>query len=118
MKAVVTGALLLAALFHLLPAVGVLGAERLASLYGVAIADPALLVLMRHRALLFGVVGAFMLHAAWAPALQPWAIAAGLASTVGFVALAAGMPALRMIVWIDAGLIVALAVAAVLRLRS
>ncbi len=112
--------LLVAALVHLLPLTGVLGATRLAALYGVAIGEPALLVLMRHRAVLFGVLGAFMLHAAWSPPLQPWALGAALASTASFVAIALGSaplsPALRTVMWIDVVLVVLLLVALMLRL--
>ena len=115
----VTAVLLAAAVFHLLPAVGVLGAQRLSALYGVTIPGDALLVLMRHRALLFALLGAFMLHAAWSPALQGWALVLGLASTGGFVLLAwneAWLPApLRLVMWIDVALFVALAIAAAVR---
>lgn len=104
---------------HLLPAVGLLGAQRLASLYGIEVPGDALLVLMRHRALLFGLLGAFMLHAAWTPALQAWALAMGLASTGVFVLLAwneGWLPAeLRVVMWIDVGLFAALLAAGVAR---
>lgn len=117
----ITAALTVAGIVHLLPAAGLLGAERLAALYGVAIPGDDLLLLMRHRAMLFGVLGAFMLHAAWSPALQAWALAAGLASTLGFVVLAWGSPwltpALRTVMWIDVGLGVALAVGLVVKLQ-
>lgn len=112
----VAAVLVVTALFHLLPAIGVLGAERLAALYGVTLADGPLLVLMRHRALLFGVLGAFMLHAAWSAPLQSWALAAGIASTLGFVVLAWGQTGpLRVIWWIDLGLLVGLCLAAGVR---
>lgn len=117
---VVTATLLAAAVFHLLPAVGLLGADRLASLYGVSIPGNDLLLLMRHRALLFGILGAFMLHAAWSPPLQVWALAAGLVSTAGFVALAWGeawlTPALRVVMWVDVGLVATLAIGLVVRI--
>ena len=116
----VTAALLAAAVFHLLPAIGLLGADRLASLYGVSIPGNNLLLLMRHRALLFGILGAFMLHAAWSPPLQVWALAAGLVSTAGFVTLAWGeawlTPALRVVMWVDVGLVAALAIGLVVRI--
>ena len=116
----ITVVLIAAGLVHLLPAVGVLGAQRLNALYGVAIADPALLLLMRHRAVLFGLVGALMLQAAVAPPLQVWALAAGLLSTLSFVALAAQAdalaPPLRTVMWVDIALAAALALALLLRL--
>jgi hypothetical protein len=118
----VTLALLAAGLVHLLPAAGVLGAQRLAALYGVAIADPSLLLLMRHRALLFGVLGVLMLAAAWSPPLQPWALGAALVSTASFVVLAMGADTLaaplRTVMWIDVGLAVVLLIALLLRLLN
>ncbi len=116
----VTLVLLAAGLVHLLPAVGVLGAPRLAALYGVAIDDPTLLLLMRHRALLFGVLGVLLLIAAGSPPLQPWALGAGLVSTASFVVLAGAAqplaPPLRSVVWIDAVLALALLLGLGLRL--
>ena len=42
--------LVVAAVIHLLPLVGVLGPARLSSLYGIAVAEPNLELLLRHRA--------------------------------------------------------------------
>jgi len=84
---VVAGLFVFAAVANLLPVLGALGAERLEGAYGVAIADPNLEVLMRHRALLFGVVGGLLLAAAWRPALRGLAGAAGLFSMLSFIAV-------------------------------
>jgi hypothetical protein len=115
----ISATLVVAGIVHLLPALGVLGAERLASLYGIVVSDNAMLLLLRHRALLFGVLGLFMLHAAWSPPLQWWALAAGLVSTSSFVLLAwtSGplTPPLHMVLKIDIALAAALAAALVLR---
>ena len=73
---------------HLLPLSGVLGAERLAALYGLPFDDPNLLIMMRHRAVLFGILGAFLLLAAFRPEWRTTAIAAGFASTLSFLWLA------------------------------
>jgi hypothetical protein len=43
---------------------------------------------MRHRAVLFGLLGLFLVHAAFRPTLQPLAFVAGFASVVSFLALA------------------------------
>ena len=74
MRYAVMACLLLAALIHLLPVAGVLGAERLQALYGIPIGDPNLLLLMRHRAVLFGVVGVLLATAAFVPALRSVAL--------------------------------------------
>lgn len=80
----VTAALIVAGLIHLVPVTGVAGAERLAALYGFPMADPNLLILMRHRAVLFGLLGAFLVYAAFRPALQPPAFVAGFVSVLSF----------------------------------
>lgn len=79
----------LVGLIHLLPGVGVLGVERLNTLYGIPIQDNNLEILMRHRAVLFALLGAFMLASAFYP---PWrAVAYGFAwvSVLSFLGLAA-----------------------------
>ena len=50
-------------LINLYPLVGVLGAKQLESLYGVDVAAPDLALLLRHRAVLFGLLGALLLAA-------------------------------------------------------
>lgn len=83
-------ALLLVAvgIIHLLPAVGVLGQAQLARLYGLMIDDPDLLVLMRHRAVMFGLLGLLLFAAAWRPELRVPAYVAGLVSAASFVGIA------------------------------
>ena len=88
MKYVVAASLLVVGVIHLLPLAGVLGAERVAALYNVSIQDPNLAILMRHRAVLFGLLGGFLVAAAFLPALQTAAFIAGFVSVVSFLALA------------------------------
>lgn len=84
----VSGSLIVAGLIHVLPAMGVLGPDRLSTLYGVSVSEPNLIILMRHRAVLFGLLGAFLLIAAFKPAWQSAALFVGLASVVSFIWLA------------------------------
>jgi hypothetical protein len=112
---------LIAAAGNLVPVVGALSAARLEALYGVPIADPSLAVLMRHRAVLLGIVGALLAAAAFRRALRPAAFAAGLASMVSFLALAlAGdvNPAVRQVAALDLGLIAALVGAGAIDART
>lgn len=83
--------LILVGLIHLLPLSGVLGSERLASLYGVTFNEPSVAILMRHRAVLFGLLGVFLILAAFRPMFRTIAFIAGLISVVSFlwIALAA-----------------------------
>lgn len=112
-------ALALAGLVHLMPVVGVRSARRLQALYGVNADDGVTLLLLRHRALLFGVIGAAFLAAAFEPA---WRIGAGvvaLFSMLSFVVLARAAPstpAIRRIVRIDWALSAVLGLALLLRL--
>ena len=88
MRHLVPGLFLLAAVVNLAPVMGALSAERLAVLYGVQIQDPVLVLLMRHRALLFGIVGVLLVAAAFRPSLRLTALLAGLASMLSFIGLA------------------------------
>lgn len=88
MRYVVTAALVVVAIIHLLPVSGVLGSERLSALYGIPINEPNLAILMRHRAILFGLLGLFLLLAAFRPELQLLAFAAAFASVLSFLWLA------------------------------
>lgn len=98
-------ALLLAGVINLLPLIGVLGAERLQSLYGMGFDDPSLRILMRHRALLFGLLGTALLVAAFIPAWRLPMALVGLGSMLSFIALAAleggGNAAIRRVVIAD-----------------
>ena len=102
---IISGLLVIAGIIHLLPLSGVLGAERLAALYGLSFQEPNLLLLMRSRAVLFGLLGAFLLYSAWRPALQPLALLGGLVSVLSFLLLAWSGPgyneALRRVVIAD-----------------
>lgn len=88
MKHVISAMLALVGIIHLLPLTGVLGGERLASLYGLSFDEPNLAILMRHRAVLFGLLGAFLVFAAFRPALQPAALIAGFVSVASFLCIA------------------------------
>lgn len=88
MKYLVSAMLVLVGVIHLLPLSGVLGSERLASLYGLQFTEPNLEILMRHRAVLFGLLGAFMIFTAFKPAFQTAAFIGGFISVVSFLYLA------------------------------
>lgn len=88
MRYVVSAMLLVVAIIHLLPLSGALGVEQLARLYGISVAEPNMVILLRHRAVLFGLLGALLAIAAFVPALQPTALIAGLLSVGSFLLLA------------------------------
>ena len=88
MRYLLMAALLVVGLIHLLPLSGVLGAAHLGTLYGIAVDEPNALLLMRHRAVLFGLLGVFLAIAAFRPAWRGAAFVAGLVSVVSFLLLA------------------------------
>jgi len=88
MRYLVSAMLVVVAVIHLLPVSGVLGSERLAALYGVSFSEPNLAILMRHRAVLFGILGVFFLFAAFVSAWQTLAFVAGFVSVLSFLWLA------------------------------
>lgn len=90
MKRTITVLLVLVGLMNFYPVIGVLSADTLASLYGVTIIDNDLLMMMRHRAILLGMLGIFMVLSAFRPNMQAAAIVVGLVSMVTFIGLVLG----------------------------
>lgn len=84
----VAGILVIVGLVNFLPVLGVLGPERLRTLYGVAFEDSSLVILMRHRAVLFGLVGGFIMASGFLPSLRTSAFILGMTSMLSFVVLA------------------------------
>ena len=122
MQFVVPVVLVVVAVIHALPLAGVLGAAKLSMLYGVSLDEPAVELLLRHRAVLFGLVAALCGYAAIRPELHGVALIAGFASVVSFLLLARPVstltPALTMIVQVDWVALVLLLVGAVVHLQQ
>jgi hypothetical protein len=85
---IVTAMLVVVGVIHLLPLNGLRGPEQLAAMYGVPVSGPDLEILMRHRAVLFGLLGVFLLIAAFKPSLQVTGIIVGALSVLTFIGLA------------------------------
>jgi hypothetical protein len=104
---------------HLLPLSGVFGGERLNALYGLKFDEPNLAILMRHRAVLFGLLGTFQLYAAFRPAFQPAALISGFVSVASFLWIAASVgnynDRIGRVFAADVAALVCLAVAAIAR---
>ena len=115
MRHLVSAMLVIVAVIHLLPLMGVLGSEKLATLYGLDFSEPNLAILMRHRAVLFGLLGSFFLYAAFKPSLQPMAFLGAFISLASFLALVASAEThnrlVQRVVLVDIIAIVALIVA-------
>ena len=87
-KIAITTALLVAGVINLYPLIGVISADQLMKLYGVPIEGSDLVILMRHRAVLFGLLGAFIIYSAYQRSMQVVACIAGLVSMLTFIAIA------------------------------
>lgn len=105
MRHFISALFILAGLIKITPVIGVLGVERLQALYGMPFDGQDLLLLMRHRAVLFGVVGSLLLVAAFRPPLRMLAGTVGLASIASFLLLALPLQehgaALQRVFWAD-----------------
>lgn len=120
MRQLITILLIVAGVIHLLPVTGVLGRQQLTELYGLAVDDPNLEIVMRHRAVLFGVLGLLLIVAAFTPALQLHAFTAGLISAGSFLWLAWSVggysPHIRRVVVADVIALLCLIVAVMIHL--
>jgi hypothetical protein len=112
----IAAVLVIVGLINFLPVLGVIGPERLRLLYGIPFDEPNLVMLMRHRAVMLGLVGGFIVTAGFLPALRTPAFIAGFISMLSFVVLAwmqkTGTAEINRVAWIDLAASVALAVAA------
>lgn len=122
MRFIVPVVLIIVAVIHFLPLSGVLGPSRLSALYGVAIDDPGIALLLRHRAVLFGLLAAFLAYAAFRPGLHGPALVAGVVSVASFLVLA--WPAsslsqpLAVVFKVDVAALVLLSLAGAVHLRA
>ena len=119
---IITGLLLVVAVIHLLPISGFFGSDRLSALYGVDITNSNLQILMRHRAVLFGILGAFFAYSAFKPHLQPIAFIAAFVSLVSFFFLSFSVgefnEAIRKVVIADVVASICLGLAVILYLSK
>ncbi len=103
----IRGAFVVTGLIHLLPLAGLAGRATLERAYGVSLGPGQdLVILMQHRALLFGLLACACFAAIGLP---QWRVPAGIAaliSMLGFALIAATQthgPAIANVMWIDIG---------------
>lgn len=87
MKHVITVLFVIVGLINFAPLMGILSDDMLASLYAIEITSPDMSLLLRHRAALFGIVGGYVLVAAFRPRHRPVATVMAFASMLSFLAL-------------------------------
>jgi hypothetical protein len=114
--------LFVVSLINFLPVFGVLSAEKLTSAYAVNLVGNDIMILMRHRALLFGIVGGFIFFSLFKPLYQEAAMTMAAISMVGFLyfiwAADGHNDALSKIALIDVIGIICLFLAAILKYLS
>ena len=87
MNKIVMALLIIVGLINFLPVIGVLSATNITQAYSVVLTSNDLVILMRHRALLFGIVGGFILYSVIAPQHQVVAMVMAAISMVGYLGL-------------------------------
>lgn len=114
--------LILVGIINFLPLMGLLSVDRLQALYGISATEPNVQILMRHRAILFGLVGGFIIYAAFNPGFQPIAMIMAFISMAGYIVLCLQIGGfnelLRKILWVDVVGLLLLAAAFVLFLKG
>ncbi len=122
MNYLITGGYVIAGLINFAPVLGVLSNARVKALYAVEFANADFALLLRHRAVLLGIIGALLLAAAAAPALRTSAGLAGLASMVSYIVLmwmlGINNENLLRVMWADVFAVVVLAAAFALHLAN
>lgn len=82
-----TLSLLIVGIINFLPIVGILGIKSLESAYQVKITSSDLLILMQHRALLFGLLGGFIIFSCFNSQYQGAAMLMAAISMIAYAAL-------------------------------
>lgn len=113
--------LFLVGILNLTPAVVFFDTSRTTSLYGISIAEDDLGVIVRHRAILLGLLGAAMIYAAFRKAFVVPVVTAAYIGKLAFLYLiwtTANTIELDRVAIFDIGAIIALSIALVLHLTS
>lgn len=77
--------LFLVGLINFLPIIGILSLDKINQIYGLSVTDNNLEILLRHRALLFGLIGGFIIYSVFNPQLQKAAIILAAVSMIGYL---------------------------------
>jgi len=100
-----TISLVIVGLINFLPIAGLLGVKNLEAAYKVHLPSGDLVILMQHRALLFGLLGGFILYSAFVPIYQNASIVMAAISMVSFAVLVHSVgssnPAILKVLYVD-----------------
>ena len=85
MNKVYLSLLFLVGVINFLPIVGILSLDKINQAYGLSIDDNNLAILLRHRALLFGLIGGFVIYSVFKPQYQIASIVLAAISMLGYL---------------------------------
>jgi len=116
MRALIPFLFWILAIIHIIPALSALAPSRMAALYGIGTENKALMTLLQHRAVLFGLVAAACVFAAYNSAVRWPVLIATIISMASFIIIAVPRGqlsgSLAKIAYVDGiGLIIAAALA-------
>ena len=77
--------LFLVGVINVLPVLGLFSIEQLQQTYDIRLTDPNLVILLRHRALMFGIIGGLVFYSLWKPHLRDATLIAAAISMLGFL---------------------------------
>ena len=77
--------LFLVGVINFLPIVGILSLDKINQAYGLSVDDNSLAILLRHRALLFGLIGGFVIYSVFNPQYQIASIVLAAISMLGYL---------------------------------
>jgi len=79
--------LFLVGVVNFLPMIGLLSLEKINQTYGLSVADNNLAILLRHRALLFGLIGGFVFFSLFKIQYQTAAMTLAAVSMLGYLVI-------------------------------
>ena len=79
--------LMVAALINIAPIVGIISGSQIAKMYDIDVSDPNVGILMRHRAVLFGLIGGIMMWGVFDQQMFMPAAIIGLVSMFSYLVL-------------------------------
>jgi len=119
MNKVYLSLLFLVGVINFLPIVGTLSLDKINQTYGLSVGDNSLAILLRHRALLFGLIGGFIIYSVFNPQFQIAAMILAAISMLGylyfFYSIGNSNPALLKIAQIDIVGIILLTIAVLIK---
>ena len=83
----ITSLFIIVGLINFVPIIGAASGAKITQLYAVGVNTPELELLLRHRAVLLGIIGAFLIVAAFVPHLQFAAMLMAMVSMTSFIAI-------------------------------